>query len=152
MPRLKLIPKQTPLLCRVDTWPGAWVMTGPQFLQRHPQPLGECWSVPADCYPCHRSPWRPGMTKSEPCSFWGSVSPHGNHSACREMAVAFGRREMHTLAKEVGLAQLRFLLRGANPLRCVIRKLALWLLNTPGEQFSLLGTQRWASRSFHKSP
>uniref|UniRef100_A0A667HHK5 Uncharacterized protein n=1 Tax=Lynx canadensis TaxID=61383 RepID=A0A667HHK5_LYNCA len=65
----------------------------------------------------------PGMTKSEPCSFWGSVSPHGNHSACLEMAVAFGRREMHTLAKEVGLAQLRFLLHGANPLRCVIRNI-----------------------------
>lgn len=71
--------------------------------------------------------------RAEPCSSWGSVSPHGNQSACLEMAVALGRRETHTPAKQVGPAQLRFLPHGANPLRCVIRTLALWLLNTPGE-------------------
>lgn len=52
----------------------------------------------------------------------GSMSPHGNHSACLEVAVAFSRGEMHTQAKEAGLAQLRFLPHGANPLELCDQK------------------------------
>lgn len=73
-----------------------------------PQFLGECWDVTAHCCPCHHPPLRRDL-QSEPRSFWGSVSSHGNHLACLKQPVAFSRRDMRTLAKEVGLASLRFL-------------------------------------------
>lgn len=84
----------------------------------------------------------------EPHSF-GVLFLHGNRVSCLN-TVAFGRREMHTLAQEVSLAWLRgFGSPWASSLRCMIRKLVLWFL-TSQESSSLLGTHPLAARSFHK--
>lgn len=70
-----------------------------------PQFLGECWNATAHCHPCHHPPWGQGCAVRASL-LRGSVSSHGNYIACLKQPVAFAGREMHTLAKEVGLACL----------------------------------------------
>lgn len=114
-----------------------------------PQFLGECQNITAHCCPCQHPPWRRGCAVRASLLLrlrffsWQPLSLPRN-----SLLPLVGERDAHTSQGRQS-SETQVSPWGGSSLRCLIRKLALWLLGAPGASYPLPGAHPSASRSFH---